>query len=247
MSSEQISRRSILKASAALAAVAATSGFAGVFGLSKAFAADDEPKAILDIAATAETFACTHYYRALKEMKFDNNIAPYMKAALESEFIHLSYLNANGGKALTEEFYFPVGTFTNNKMLGTVTGVAETVFVAAYLAATRRFAQLEQPLLSMVAAQVAVVEGQHLSFMNGLAGQNPPNNIALGEPLFFNVSDAVPVISGLLDGKTKVAGLDTEKTAVKYPGADEIMKMVGKSLLKPPMPATDPKAFPAAK
>jgi hypothetical protein len=132
-------------------------------------------------------------------------------------------------------------------MLGTVTGVAETVFVAAYLAATRRFAQLEQPLLSMVAAQVAVVEGQHLSFMNGLAGQNPPNNIALGEPLFFNVSDAVPVISGLLDGKTKVAGLDTEKTAVKYPGADEIMKMVGKSLLKPPMPATDPKAFPAAK
>jgi hypothetical protein len=91
----------------------------------------------------------------------------------------------------------------------------------------------------MVASQVAVVEGQHLLFMRGLAGNSPANNIALGDPLFYNVSDAVPVISGLLDGKSEVAGIPTEKTAVKYPGADEVMKALGgKSLLEAPKPAT---------
>jgi hypothetical protein len=181
----KVSRRDILKAGAALSAVAATTGFAGIFGLRTAYAADDEPQAILDIAATAETFACTHYYRALEEMKFDETTAAYMRAALEAEHIHLQFLKANGAKPITEAFYFPMGTFSDNKMLGTVTAVAETVFVAAYLAATRRFAELSQPLLSMVSSQVAVVEGQHLLFMRGLAGEKPANNIALGEPLFY--------------------------------------------------------------
>jgi hypothetical protein len=240
----KISRRDVLKAGAALTAVAATTGFTGVFGLRGALAADDDPATILNIAATAETFATTHYYRALQELTFSEGERAYMLAAMESEFVHLQFLNANGGKALTEEFYFPVGTFANKKMLGTVTAVAETVFVAAYLAATRRFAELGSPLLSMVAAQVAVVEGQHLLFMRGLAGNSPANNIALGDPLFYSVSDAVPVIGGLLDGKSKVAGLDLEMSAVKYPGADAIMKALGgKSLLEMPKPATDPNTF----
>jgi hypothetical protein len=242
--SEKISRRNILKIGAGLTAVAATTGFAGVFGLSKAFAADDDPQTILNIAATAETFAVTHYYRALSELEFSEGEKAYMTAAMESELIHLEFLNANGGKALTEEFYFPEGTFADKKMLGTVTAVAETVFVAAYLAATRRFAELSQPLLAMVASQVAVVEGQHLLFMRGLAGNSPANNIALGDPLFYNVSDAVPVISGLLDGKSEVAGIPTEKTAVKYPGAAEARKVIGMSALEAPKPATDPKTFP---
>jgi hypothetical protein len=244
MSTKNVSRRDVLKLGAAAATVAAAAGFPGVLGgLGRALAADDEPKAILDIAATAETFACTHYYRALQELKFDPTTEAYMKAGLEAEFIHLQFLNTNGGKALTEEFYFPEGTFKDNAMLGTVTSVAETVFVAAYLAATRRFAELNQPLLAMVSAQVAAVEAQHLLFMRGLAGEKPANNIALGEALFFNVSDAVPVISGLLDGKSKVAGLDLEKTGVKYPGAEAITKMVGTSMLKAVLPATDAGAF----
>ena len=242
--SEKMSRRNILRAGAALTAVAATAGFPGVFGLTRAFAADDDPQTILNVAATAETFAVTHYYRAIQELKFSEGELAYMNAAMESELIHLEFLNANGGKALAEEFYFPEGTFKDKKMLGTVTAVAETVFVGAYLAATRRFAELSQPLLSMVASQVAVVEGQHLLFMRGLAGNSPANNLALADPLFYNVSDAVPVISGLLDGKSDVAGIPVEKTAVKYPGADATRKVIGKSALEAPKPATDPKTFP---
>jgi hypothetical protein len=52
------------------------------------------------------------------------------------------------------------------------------------------------------------------------------------------------VISGLLDGQSQVAGLDVEKEAVKYPGFDAIVGTIGASLLKPVLPATDPKAFP---
>lgn len=245
MSKNNISRRDILKYGAAISAAAATVGFPGIFGLGLARAADDDAATILNIAATAETFATTHYYRALEELDFSEGEKKYMLAAMESEYIHLAFLNANGGKALTEEFYFPQGTFADKKMLGTVTAVAETVFVAAYLAATRRFAELGAPLLSMVASQVAVVEGQHLLFMRGLAGNSPANNIALGDPLFYNVSDAVPVISGLLDGKSQVAGIDTETTAYKYPGADAVKKMLGgASYLEAPKPATDPATFP---
>jgi hypothetical protein len=240
---KQFSRRNVLKAGAAMGAMAATVGFPTIFGLGKARAADDDPQTILDIAATAETFATTHYYRALETMEFSEGEKTYMLAAMESELIHLEFLKANGAKPIVEEFYFPQVTFTSKEALGTVTAVAETVFVGAYLAATRRFAELDQSLLAMVAAQVAVVESQHLLFMRGLAGMQPANNLALGQPIFFNVSDAVPVISGLLDGKSKVADLDMETEAYKYPGLEAVMMMVGETRLLPPMPATSPDTF----
>jgi hypothetical protein len=54
----------------------------------------------------------------------------------------------------------------------------------------------------------------------------------------------VPVISGLLDGKSKVANIDVEKTGVKLPSDDDIKKAIGKSALKAGvLPATDSKAF----
>ncbi len=240
-----VSRRDFLKVSAAIGAVATTLSFPAAFGLQHAFAADDDAQTILNIAATAETFATTHYYRALSEMKFNDGEKAYMLAAMESELLHRNFLIANGAKPIVEEFYFPEGTFKDNKSLGAVTSVAETVFVAAYLAATRRFAELSQPLLAMVASQVAVVEGQHLLFMKGLSGVSPANDLGLADPLFYNVSDAVPVISGLLDGKSKVADIAVETTAVKYPGDDAVKMMIGdKSFLQPPKPATDPMTFP---
>lgn len=242
--SNLVSRRNFLKVSAAMGTAAATLSFPAAFGLQRAFAADDDAQTILNIAATAETFATTHYYRALSEMDFNDGEKAYMLAAMESELLHRQFLMANGAVPIVESFYFPQGTFADNATLGAVTAFAETGFVAAYLAATRRFAELEQPLLAMVSAQVAVVEGQHLLFMKGLAGTSPANDLGLADPLFFNVSDAVPVLSGLLDGKSQVAGIDVETDAVAYPGDDAIKMMLGdKSFLQPPKPATDPATF----
>lgn len=238
----QINRRDFLKGSTLLA-TASTVGFSGMFGLHNlSQTAGDDIPTILNIAATAETFACTHYFQALNsKIRFTTPQLAYIKAALEEELIHLEFLNANGGKALLEAFYFPQGVFKSAISFGTVTSVAETVFVGAYLAATRRFAELEQPLLAATAAQVAVIEGQHLALVRQTANQLP-NNIPLGEPKFFNVSDAVPVLQPILDGKEGGLGA-MEKEPTKYPGAEAIRKAIGKSALVPVKPFVDPSLF----
>jgi len=230
----QVSRRAVLKGSALLAA-ASTLGFAGAFGFRAANADDDIPT-IINVAATAEMFAVTHYYRALtsKTLTFSAGQKDYFLAALESEFIHLQYLQSNKAVPVVTKFFFPVGTFKDFKTLGAISGVAETVFVGAYIAATYRFAELNQPALAAVAAQVAVVEGQHLLFMRELAGEKVPNDIALAAPIFYNVSEAVPVVQPLLDGKKAAAGplaIPFETSAFDYPGDDAVKKLIGTSLL----------------
>lgn len=238
-----LDRRGFLKSSALLSAASAL-GFAGIFGLRSASAADgDDIPTIVTVAATAETFACTHYYRALTSgIRFTTPQLAYIKAALEEELIHLEYLNANGGKSLQDHFFFPAGAFASAGSFGNVSSIAETVFVGAYLAATRRFAELGQPLLAATAAQVAVIEGQHLALVRQTALELP-NNIALGQPIFFNVSDAVAMVQPLLDGKAGGLG-PMEKNPVTYPGADVIRKAIGKSALAPVKPFTDPTLFP---
>jgi hypothetical protein len=241
----QVSRRQFL-AGGALLASATTLGFSGIFGLGRTHAADgDSVEIMLNVAATAETFACTHYHRALtSRIRFTTPQLAYIKAALEEELIHLEFLNANGGKALADTFYFPEGTFRTARSFGNVSAIAETVFVGAYLAATRRFAELGNSLLAATAAQVAVVEGQHLALVRETA-QVLPNNIALGEPIFFNVSDAVGAVQPLLTGKEGGLG-PMEKEPVTYPGAETLRKAIGRSQLSPVKPFVDPSAFPPA-
>lgn len=228
-----ISRRGFL-AGSSLAAAAATAGFSGMFGLIAAHAqsAGDDPQTIINVAATAEAFAVTHYYRALQKTTkaaFTAAQKAYLQAGLESEQAHFDFLVANGAKPVTTSFYFPAGTFNDVKTFGTVTSIAETVFVGAYVAASYRFAQLGNAALAATSAQVAVVEGQHLAFVNQMAG-GFPNNIALAAPLFVNVSDAVAIVQPLLDGKKGALG-DMETTTVAQPSAADVKTAVGKSNL----------------
>lgn len=239
----QVARRDFLKSGALLASATAL-GFTGIFGLRRASAAagDDVPT-MLNVAATAETFACTHYYQALKSnIRFTTQQLAYVKAALEEELDHLEFLNLKGGVTQAAQFYFPTGVFKSTVSFGSVSAIAETVFVGAYLAATRRIAELGDPLLAATMAQVAVVEGQHLALVRQTANELP-NNLALAEPSFYNVSDALAVVKPLIDGK--VGGLGPmDKTAIPYPGADAIRKLLGKSTLTPSKAFIDPTAFP---
>jgi len=240
-----LDRRAFLKGSALLTGATAL-GWSGIFGLDRVGAADgDDIPTILNIAATAETLACTHYYMALKSaIRFTDPQIAYIKAALEEEYIHLKFLNENGGKALVDKFYFPTGTLNSKISFGTVSAIFETVFVGAYLAATRRFAELGQPLLAATAAQVAVIEGQHLALVRQTA-LILPNNIALGEPKFFNISEAVPTVQPVLDGTEGALG-PMDKNPISFPGPDAILKAIGKSGLSPVKPFTDPSTFPSA-
>jgi len=229
----QFSRRSFLTGTSLFAA-GATLGFSGLFGLttSAAQSNDDDIQTIINVAATAEAFAVTHYYRSLQattKAKFTAAQIAYLKAGLESEQEHFDFLVKNGAKPVTTSFYFPVGTFDTAKTFGTVTSIAETVFVAAYVAATRRFAELNQPLLAATAAQVAAVEAQHLALVNLIAGIFP-NNVGLGAPVFYKVSEAVGVVMPLLDGKQGALGA-METTAVAQPSAADVKTAVGTSQL----------------
>ncbi len=238
-------RREFLRGGALLA-VASALGFAGAFGLRRAEAADgDDVQTIVNVAATAETFACTHYYRTLtSNIRFTSQQTQYIRAALEQELAHLEFLNANGAKALADSFYFPVNTYRSAISFGAFSAIAETVFVGAYLAAARRFAELGNPLLAATAAQVAVIEGQHLALVRQTAGELP-NNVALGEPKFWNTSEAAPVLEPILTGKGNSLG-KLETSPVKFPGADAIHKLISKSALSPVKPFTDPSLAPGA-
>ncbi|MBC7812060.1 MAG: ferritin-like domain-containing protein [Burkholderiales bacterium] len=229
-----ISRRDLLKGGVAVAGASALS-FSQLFGFTNVFAQSggDDPQTILNLAATAETLACTHYYSALTsgDLGLGEAQIDYLKAGLDAELQHLEFLNANGGETLVSEFYVPEGVFSDVEIFAQTTAVAETAFVAAYLAATRRFAELGNPLLAATAAQVAAVEAQHLALARQIGGRLP-NHISLAAPLFINVSDAVPMLQPFLEGGEGYEG------PAAYPGADAIRDAVGDGGVQTVLPFT---------
>jgi hypothetical protein len=200
MKGSLLSRRSLLKATAAGIGGVGLASFGGAMGVSAAEGGDD-PQTILNLAATAETLAVTFYYSAITAAQFDLDDADvaYLKAALLAEKYHLDFLTANGGKSLTDKFYVPATLLSDPGVFVQVGTTAETAFVGAYLAATRRFADLGLPRLAATTAQHAVSEGQHLALIRAIGGLLP-NNLALPLPIYLDVSNAVPTLAPFLQG-----------------------------------------------
>ena len=236
-----LTRRDLLKRGTV--AGASLVSFPTLFGLHSALAQDesegDDVATILNLAATAETLACTLYHAVLTtgEIPFTEVDIFYLTGALDAELQHLEFLNANGGEGLTEEFYFPQDVFTDLAVFVPVTEALETAFVAAYLAATRRAAELGDPLLATTAAQVAAIEAQHLALVRVMGDLQPANNISLAEAKLFNVSDAVPLLQPFLEGGDDFVGPEI------YLGAEEMRNVLGEDGVRSVLPATDPDAF----
>lgn len=237
-----ITRRDLLKRSA-VAGVSLVS-FSSLFGIRSVLGGNDsegdDVETILNLAATAETLACTLYYAVLTtgEIPFTEVDVFYLTSALDAELQHLEFLNANGGEALTEEFYFPEDVFTDLSVFVPTTEALETAFVAAYLAATRRAAELGNPLLATTAAQVAAIEAQHLALVRVMGDLQPANNISLAEAKLYNVSDAVPLLQPFLEGGDDLVGPEP------YLGGEEMRNLLGENRITSILPATDPDAFP---
>jgi hypothetical protein len=218
---QRFSRRTFVKGAAGLGGGIALASFAGALGVSAAEGGDDV-QTIINLAATAETLAVTHYYSALTARTFalaDDDVV-YLQYALDAEQQHLDFLMANGAQALTQQFFVPATLLSDAGVFVQVTTQAETAFVGAYLAATRRFADLGNPRLAATAAQVACIEAQHLALARDIGGL-VPNDIALALPIYFNVSDAVPTLAPFLKGGEGFIG------PVAYPGKDKIMAALG--------------------
>jgi hypothetical protein len=194
--------------------------------------AQDSVETILNLAATAETLAVTHYLAAIGSYAQDNPMGlllgevAILAAALDSEFQHLEFINANGGKALTEQFYVRQGAYTDRAVFVQQTDDAEVIFIGAWIAATRRFAELGNPRLAATAAQVAAVEQSHKALFR-LFGRPAllPNNVSLAQPILYNVSDAVPMVAPFLNGGAGMVG------PVRYPGSDVVRRALGEGIV----------------
>ena len=218
----QLSRRSLLKSGGVLAGALAT-GFSGVFGYANVFAQSDGDsiETILNLATTAEMLACTHYYTALTDstIPLTPNERRFMMAALDTEFQHLKFLQTNNGQPLTTQFFSPLNVYVDRENFSEITEQAETAFVGAYLAATRRLAELEQPLLAATVAQIAATEEVHLALIRQL-GERLPNHVAFAQLTGLNTSDTVPVLQPFIEGGT---GFDGPRP---YPGDVAITDLV---------------------
>ncbi len=214
-----LSRRNLLKGSAALAGGIAMTSFAGVLGV-QAAEGNDDAQTILNLAATAETLAVTFYYNALTAAQFsvEDDAVVYLKYALDAEKYHLDFLNSQGGKALTNKFYVPATLLSDPGVFIKVGADAETAFVGAYLAATRVFGEAGAGTLAATTAQHACSEAQHLALIRDIGGL-VPNNLALPSPIYYNVSNAVPTLAPFLQGGSGFIGPVTAPTAAQITAA----------------------------
>jgi hypothetical protein len=232
MSSDQISRRGLLKGVAGVTGGLAAASFASIFNLKDAHAAHDrmdDVATIANLAATAETLAATSYYYTIlnNPLGFSDFQLAYLKLAMSSELYHLEVLQSLGGRSLADRFYTPA-RFLADKATNVNTFIAaETAFTGAYLAATRRFAELGNPRLAATTAQHAATEAEHLA-LTRLVGGLVPNPNALPAPIYYNVSDAVPTLGPFLQGGEGFAG------PVPFPGADAIRRLAGPEAVKVP-------------
>jgi hypothetical protein len=220
----KLSRRSILKGSAVAAGASALS-FGGLFGYSAVFGQSDgdDPQTILNLAVTAETFACTHYFNAINsaaDLALSGDELTQLRAFLDAELKHKQFLEANGAVALATEFFVPEELFSNRRVFVETTNTAENWFVAAYLAATRRFAELGESLLAATTAQVMGVEAEHQALIRQMGGLLPSFQ-TLKEPLFYNTSEVAPLFQPFLEGADGFVG------PAAYPGDDAIAELVG--------------------
>lgn len=218
-----VSRRNFMKGGAAVAG-AAVVGFPQLFAYSRVFAQGDgdDPQTMLNLAATAETFACVHYFNAINSAEalgLTDQEVDWLKSFLDSELKHKQFLEANGAQPLATEFYVPENLFTDRQLFVDTTNTAENWFVAAYLAATRRFAELGEPLLAATTAQVSGVESEHQALIRLMGGLQPSFQ-TLKEPLFWNTSDVAPLFQPFLEGGDGFVG------PAAFPGDDEIAALV---------------------
>jgi hypothetical protein len=199
-----LSRRNLLKGSGLAAGALTLGGMTNFFGISLAFAqdmaADDDVQTILNLAATAELFATTHYLAAINgDLGLAEAQVNYLKTGFLAEQDHLDLLVSLGAVPVVTEFYVPETLFSDVDLFSTITEVAETTFVGAYLAATRIFATAGETAFAVTTAQIAAVEAEHRALVRQIGGRIA-NNIPYAQYTLHNVSDAVPVLQPFLDG-----------------------------------------------
>lgn len=164
---------------------------------------------ILNIADTAEHLAVTLLTAAVANAgplgltASGGLLLAVVQAALAEEQYHADFLEANGAKPLTDTFTVPdPKILTDPITFFTTVEAAETLFIGAYMAATREFSEMNQRTLAQYAYQIGGVEAEHRVLARAalaLAGQDhiPPNNKAFETDVVHYVKDAAAMLHDL--------------------------------------------------
>jgi len=188
---------------------------------------------VLNIAATAEALAVTAFYNVHQQVvrgAFDttgiavpvNVLVSVVRAILREEQDHYSFLIGAGGKPLLTSFSFPPAILINAIDALHFVTQAETIFVAAYMAANREFASAGMATLAQYAYQIGGVEAEHRALARAALGDLPPNNKSYETNLYGHVADAV----------TTLTNLGLLKPGTPYPGATAVDRLLATTVTK---------------
>lgn len=159
-----------------VATAATTIGALGLFGVPSAVAkthkkhqkrsapeGNNDPKTILQVAATAEVLATIINTVALTRVKgFDAVTTRNLQAAAREELTHYTVLTFNYGVTpLTKTVYIPDAVFASPQSLLNAVIVGDQVFINAYLVATTAFGNAGNGELARIAAEFMGVEAVH--------------------------------------------------------------------------------------
>lgn len=193
----------------------------------------ESTKDILNIAATAEAAAVTalyHLHVAVNQGKLNvsgvhvptGTLVSIVRAALREEQDHYAFVTGAGGRPLYTSFTVPMNIFTSATDALKLFLQLETVFVGAYMAATREFANGGMGKLAQYTYQIGGVEAEHRTLMRAGLGYLPPNNKSYESNLFMNVAGAAKVLGGL----------GVFKPGVPYPGAMAVQTILATTATK---------------
>ncbi len=184
-------------------------------------------KAIFTVARTAEQLAVTFYSNGVnhrRRLKLRGDELLQIQAALVEEQIHQQFFTANGGDSLADTFSFPHGddTFEDLRLFIETQQQLEGVFDSAFLAAVREFAEMGEPRLAQIAAQISCVESEHRALGRDIGGLEPADNWTYAPVLLKYVADAPALVqsAGYLSPKPgntyKYAPVDTALGGILY-------------------------------
>ena len=195
-------RRSFMRmaAMAGLAAAGASFLTKPVRAAGTSPAVEDSIQEIFTVARTAEQLAVTFYRNGIAKAALTGihgDDLTYFHAAVIHEQIHQAFFTANGGQSLASTFSFPHGeaTFTDQTLFFETQQILEGAFDSAFLAAVKEFAELGQPVLAQIAAQVAMIESEHRVLGRQIGGLGLPDNWVFAPVLVQFVSDAPTVLA----------------------------------------------------
>lgn len=168
---------------------------------------------IINIADTAEHLAVTLLTAAVGnagQLGLTGVLLAVVQAALAEEQYHADFLESNGAKPLTDTFTVPdPKILTDPTTFFSTVEAAETLFIGAYMAATREFSQMGNATLAQYAYQIGGVEAEHRVLARAalaLTGHNndlPTNNLAFENDVVYTVADAAKILTnlGFIGGK----------------------------------------------